>query len=231
MIRPTESSPQTDAWRLWIDRCGGYALFAGDQLTVGGVRQDDRRADIAVQSDWRRIEGTLHRHGGDYFWTTVPEKAANFGPSTGVSVAAGQTRQPGQSSAIGRDAPKRQLLVDGSRFPIAGSASMRIRKPSVLSASAVLELDAPHRFDAHVDKVLIAAQTLLIGPTVANHICCPGLEISAVLVIRDGKWKAKLNRTSEASRFLASDTPREFVDLIPGQRTSLGPLDMMLEEV
>ncbi|OYP31716.1 hypothetical protein CGZ80_20700 [Rhodopirellula sp. MGV] len=212
MIRPTQSSPQTDAWRLWIDRCGGYALFAGDRLTIGGVRQNGETADVTVQADWRRNEGTLIRHGGDYFWSPSVSDGNNSGP---------RSMAP----------PKRQLLVDGSRFPISGSATMLLRKPSVLSASAVLELQPPHRFDGHVDHILIAAQTLLIGPTEANHIRCSGMDVSAVLVIRDGRWKAKLNRSSNTSRFLASETAREFVDLIPGQRQSLGPLDMMLEEV
>ncbi|WP_436714773.1 hypothetical protein U8335_17965 [Roseiconus lacunae] len=219
MIRPTESSPRTDAWRLWIDRCGGYAVFAADQLTVGGVRQQGNSAEVAVQTDWRRIEGTLIRHGGDYFWGPVPESRA----PAAANATGDASRTP---LGVGR-----QLLADGSRLPIDGAASLRIRKPSVLSASAVLELDPPHRFADHVDQILIAEKTLLIGPTAANHIRCASLDVSAVLVIRDGMWKAKLNRTSEPSRFLASETPRELVDLIPGRRVSLGPLDMMLEEV
>lgn len=201
MIRPMTLFSQTTQWRLWIDRCGGFSLLSGDQVKVGGTRPN-ASADVQVKSDWRRFEGTLVRRSGDYFW---------------AHQAADQTSET--------------LLHSGSVFPISGSATLRIEKPSPLSGTAVLSLDPPHRFDHHVDKVLLVDQTLLIGPSAGDHIRCTAMDASAVLVVRDGVWRAKLKSDVDAKRILVGKTRSQFVDLVPGQPTSLGELDMMLEEV
>ncbi|QDV44858.1 hypothetical protein Enr13x_47290 [Stieleria neptunia] len=206
-IRPTTEPAQTSAWRLWIDRCGGFALLAGDRLAVGGARPDST-TDIQVRTDWRRREGTLVRRNGDYFWTAAEDEEA-----------------AGRQDSAGR------LLVSDSVFPISGSATLRLHQPSPLSRSAVLSLDPPHRFDQHIDQILLVDQTILIGPSVGDHIRCTAVDTAAVLVIRDQRWQAKLRpgaSTDGSSRRTNRPQP---VDLVPGRRVSIGELDMMLEEV
>lgn len=192
---------QTPCWRLWVDRCGGYGLFVADQVSLGAARPDGV-ADIQVRADWRREEGRLVRRGADYFWR--PES----GRATG-----------------GGDADV--LIRPGQSLPISGSANVRLEKPSPLSASALLKLDPPHRFDGHVDAVLLVERTLLIGPQGSDHIRCCGIESSAVLVLRPGGWQARLQPTA------ASDAAAggAWCDVVPGRRISLGDLDMMLETV
>ncbi|QEF99985.1 hypothetical protein Mal15_40520 [Stieleria maiorica] len=209
VIRPTTEGARTSAWRLWIDRCGGFTLLTGDRLTVGGARLEGT-TDVQVRSDWRRCEGTLVRRNGDYFWTA--EEAQNI--SAQVS---------GGRESTGT------LLRSGSVFPITGSATLRLSQPSPLSRSAVLSLDPPHRFDQHVDHVLLVDQTVLIGPNPGDHISCTSVDTAAVLVFRDGQWRAKL-KPAAAAGGPGQKTPSPMVDLVPGQRISLGDLDMMLEE-
>ncbi|WP_182867756.1 hypothetical protein [Stieleria mannarensis] len=199
----------TSAWRLWIDRCGGFTLLTGDRLTVGGARLEGT-TDVQVRSDWRRCEGTLVRRNGDYFWNAAD------------GADAGRQAPGGQPSAG-------TLLRSGSVFPIPGSATLRLHQPSPLSRSAVLSLDPPHRFDQHVDHVLLVDQTVLIGPNPGDHICCSSVDTAAVLVFRDGRWRAKL-KPGAAVDVARPATPSPLVDLVPGQRISLGDLDMMLEE-
>ncbi|MDV6033114.1 MAG: hypothetical protein F9B45_24110 [Phycisphaera sp. RhM] len=194
------------AWRLWIDRCGGFALLAGESVSVGGARPDST-TDIQVRSDWRRCEGTVVRRNGDYFWSAA------------------------DNHAVERQDAGGQLLIANSVFPISGSATLRLHQPSPLSRSAILSLDPPHRFDQHVDQVVLVDQTVLIGPSAGDHIRCTALDTAAVLVIRDGRWQAKLKPAAATAGSLRRTTRPQSVDLVPGRRVSIGELDMMLEEV
>ncbi|WP_253161535.1 hypothetical protein [Stieleria tagensis] len=204
---PTDST-STTAWRLWIDRCGGFGLVVDGAVSLGGARPSGG-ATVQVRSDWRRLEGRLTRRSGDYFWSSQSDD--------------------GQFSA------DEQLVRSGSELPVVGSATVRLHQPSPLSGSAVLALDPPHRFDCHVDQVLLVDQTVLIGPDPGNHIRCVGLDANAVLIFRDGIWKAKQKRTSNENRLgrtgrgTAAASPA-FTELIPGKRISVGELDMVLEQ-
>ena len=66
-----EQPPQQSkaAWRLWVDRCGGFGLLAEGVIRIGGKRPDSD-VEVQVAADWRRDEGTLVRHGRDYFWVS-----------------------------------------------------------------------------------------------------------------------------------------------------------------
>lgn len=203
MIRPMTESHPTLSWRLWIDRCGGYGLLSGDRFSVGGSRPGGT-TDVQVRSDWRRHEGDIVRRDGDYFWSRSEE---------------------GLSSAWGGE----ELLASAAMLPISGSATMRLHKPSPLSGSAVLSLDPPHRFDQHVDQILLVDQTILIGPGSQSHIRCTAIDVSAVMVLRAGKWQAKLKSEVGQGGLLAAKPKTQFIELVPGRRVSLGELDMMLE--
>src|SRR6056297_148636 len=148
-IRPSDSAT-TSSWRLWIDRCGGFGLMIGDSVRIGSCHPGGS-ADVRVRADWRRQEGTLQRRGGDYFWHPAP------------------------AAERGADGT---LLRSGECLPIPGSAQLRLSTPTPLSASAVLSLVPPHRFDGHVDAVILMDRTVLIGPQNGNHICCAGLDCS-----------------------------------------------------
>ena len=150
IIRPMKAFSQTSAWRLWIDRCGGFGLLVGDRFTVGGSRPDGT-ANVQVRSDWRRFEGALVRREGDYFWSASDDA-------------------PSDSDA--------RLLQSSDIVPIDGSATLRLNKPSPLSGSAILTLDPPHRFDHHVDQMLLVDQTVLIGPSSGDHIRCSATRVA-----------------------------------------------------
>lgn len=145
-------------------------------------------ADICVRADWPRFAGTIERDGADYFWN-------------GIRSSAG-----------------RELINGGQPLPVPGSAVATLEQPSPLSDSAVLKLSVPHRFDQHVDGVVLVNQTMLVGPGPDCHIRCRESTDRAVLTRRGGRWLAKAG--------LAGD----FEELCPGQRTTLRSLALTLEE-
>ncbi len=94
---------------------------------------------------------------------------------------------------------------------------MTLNCPSPLSNSAVLAVKPPHRFVGHVDGVILVDQTLLMGAGSDCHIVTREFPDRAVLVNRDGHWLGKL------------ESGREFTELTPGVRITLGSLAMTLE--
>lgn len=144
-------------------------------------------ADICVRADWPRHAGVIHRKGTDYFWHS---SQSDTNPV---------------------------LIQSGHNLPISGSAQMTLNCPNPLSGSATLSLQNPHRFDGHVDGVVLVNNTLLIGPTSDCHIRATEFADRAVLVLRDGVWQGKLNDEDS------------FMTLTPGRRVSLASLVMTLE--
>jgi len=208
---------RTPAWHLWIDCCGGYALIPGQRWSIGGARPGGD-AMIRVQSDWRRSEGQIVRHGSDYFW---------------------QPRRKTDRSPAGENLGERQWLHPGRVIPIPGSVQLRLDQPSPLSATAVLVPEPPHRLDSHVDAAVLVDQIVQIGPGADNHIRCGQLDAAAVLVFRDGRWKAKPkpgrdvssgDRSGSGTSGGQPGAANRFVDLVCGQRISVGSLDMTLEQ-
>jgi len=95
---------------------------------------------------------------------------------------------------------------------------MVLRLTSPLSNSAVLTLRAPHRFDDHIDAVVLTGDSVLIGPGDDCHIRhrdCPG---RAIVTRRDDRWLAKVGLSGD------------FQPLAPGERTMLQDLAITLEE-
>jgi hypothetical protein len=134
------------------------------------------------------MAGTIERSGSDYFWQDEKK------PS------------------------RRNLIQSGKQLPVAGSAVAIMRQPSPLSNSAVLTLQAPHRFDDHVDAVVLAGDTVLIGPGDDCHIRNRECPDRAVATRRGDRWLVKLGLSGD------------FQPLQPGKRTMLGNLAITLEE-
>lgn len=114
-----------------------------------------------------------------------------------VCVQADWPRYAGRIERLAEDyfwapaAGDRVWLRCGDRLPIPGSAQLRFQRPSPLSGSATLQLDAPHRFVGHVDGVVLFRDTLLIGPSRGHHIRCPHAQRTWVLTRRQERWWAK----------------------------------------
>ena len=145
-------------------------------------------ADICVRADLPRLAGTIERSGGDYFWKGAQES------------------------------DRRELIPSGQTLGVQGSAKLALHQPSALCESAVLTLRPPHRFDQHVDAVVLANETVLVGPSPDCHIRWRESPDRAVLIRQGGQWLAK-------SGLAGKSTP-----LPLGRRTMLRTLAFTLEE-
>lgn len=166
----------------------GGFLLLAGERWTLGGVSQNRDADICVRADLPRLAGTIERSGADYFW----------------------------SGLQGSD--RRELIPSGQTLALQGSARLSLHQPSALSESAVLTLSPPHRFDQHVDAVVLANETVLIGPSPDCHIRYRESSDRAVLIRRGSQWLAKSGLAGES------------MPLAPGRRTMLRTLAMTLEE-
>jgi hypothetical protein len=75
----------------------------------------------------------------------------------------------------------------------------------------------PHRFDGHVDGVILVDQLLLIGPGQDCHIRATETDEQIILLRREGKWQSKRKNQDRSN------------ELSFGQRITVGTLEMTLE--
>lgn len=195
-------TPPASRWRLWVDGSGGYLLLTGDRWSFGGV-SEHAEADIRVRADWPRLAGRIEREAGDYFWCDMYHKGS-----------------------IPKD---RTLVTHGQQLPIPGSATVTLIQPSPLTATAVLDLAPPHRFDEHVDRVILVDGTLLIGPSPECHIRCERAKDNPTPESRSDKTPERLIMTRRGDRWLAG-TAGDLQELVVGQSTQLQSVTMTLEE-
>ena len=125
------------------------------------------KADFCVQADWPRLAGQISRRGSDYFWQGHSAETQTI------------------------------LLGDGAQIPVQGSALMKLGKPSPLSDTAVLALNGHHRFDQHVDGVVLVRETILVGPGSDCHLRCRDASDRAILQLKDNQWYAKAGLAGE----------------------------------
>ncbi|MGB7326953.1 MAG: hypothetical protein WBD31_18910 [Rubripirellula sp.] len=196
----TNDEASATRWRLWIDGCGGFLLLLGDELSVG--RSD---ADVVVQADWPRRAGSIKRVAGDYFWNPH------------------ESNVPG--NAVVSEIAKPILIRHGQSLDIAGSADMKLEKRSPLSSTAVLSVSPPHRFDHHVDGIVLVDKTVLIGAGRECHLRHRDATDVAILVHRPKGSAA--NSQAGWSVKLGLDGP--FQELVASQSLALGPITMTLE--
>ncbi len=178
--------------------CGGFLLLVGDRFSLGRSQ-----ADIVVQADWPRRVGAIQRQSGDYFW------CPDLGAAEQIDGTSQASPRPGTPT----------LVRFGRPLEIAGSASVMLDQPSRLSTTAVLRVAAPHRFDRHVDAVVLVDQAVLIGPGKECHLRHRESTAVTVLVYRQGVWSAKLGIEGT------------FSELVVGRAMTLGSVAMTLELV
>jgi hypothetical protein len=167
---PLPSHPNSDdgRWVLWVDGCGGFLIVVNRDVRIG--REVTARKDESGRLDVSLV-------------ADVPRLA-------GMIVR-------DQADYYWQDSGDRKWIEPGKRIAGLGSAKLRLHKPSALCNSAVLTLDPPHRFGGHIDAVILADQTWLIGPSDDCHIRCRSL--SSPLVVSCGSEEQAEEKTYQWS--------------------------------
>ena len=158
----------TDRYMLWIDGVGAWQLCVGSQFLIGGPTLEHTSADICLMANLSRRHASLLRNGEDWFIhphnSTVVSGRAVSGPT---------------------------LLRTGDVICLAERVRLGFRIPSVLTGSAVLDFESPHRPAQSVNGIILMSDSILLGPRKDHHVYCPDWPELVVIYNQDGVLRCR----------------------------------------
>ena len=152
---------------VWIDGVGGY-LVCGEAEHQLGQAIADTDVAIPLRADIDRQHAIIKSVDGNHV----------LKPLGTVHIDERRIDQP-------------VVLNSGQVFRMGQLVAIKYRKPHPFSATAVLEFESRHRTFPWSDAVLLAGDTIVMGPQQRNHIVCPKWSEDVVLFRRLGKWYCK----------------------------------------
>ncbi len=185
------SNPPGDAlarqYLLWVDGVGVFLLCLEEEVSIGGHRKDEDRADVCLMSNLARKHAVIRRAAGDYHIEARGELTLNDRPLS----------EPGGTSALG---PSAELVLGGD-------VPVRFRRPNGLSLTATLEFQSSYSPLAGqppmmVDQVILMEQNCLIGPGADQHVRLDDCEEGVLLYRSKGRLWCK-----SRSSFAVNDKP------------------------
>ena len=162
-----------DSFLLWVDGVGGYLVCTGKVNTMGqAVAQAS--ISIPIQGDLRRRHARLETVGGQHL----------LQPLGSVLVDGELIESPVEvkhQQTIGFD----------------GGVKLKYTQSHPLSKTARLDFVSRHRTQPWSDAVLLASQSIILGPNRDNHVYCPMWRFDLMLFERNGKWFCRTNESFE----------------------------------
>ena len=152
---------------VWVDGVGGYLVCAEAEHQLGQAIADTD-VSIPLRGDLDRKHATIQSVDGNHVLKPLGQ----------VHVDQRLIEQP-------------VVLNSGQVFRMGDLVAMKYRKPHPFSGTAVLEFESRHRTFPWSDAVLLAGDTIVMGPARRNHIVCPKWTEEVVLFRRLGKWYCK----------------------------------------
>ena len=156
---------------LWVDGVGGYLVCTGDVNTVGQAVPHSNVA-IPIQGDLRRRHVRLETVGGQHL----------IHPLGDVSVDGESLDSPAE-------------IKNKQTIGLDGGVKLKYTQSHPLSKTARLDFVSRHRTHPWSDAVLLASQSIILGPNRDNHVFCPTWRFDLIIFQRKNKWFC---RTKEA---------------------------------
>lgn len=144
---------------LWIDAVASVLVCPQEEIWVGQAL-DASGVQLPFQASLRRRHLKLVRQDGRY-WLQFPERSD--GASGSGTVVVGDT-EDGLT-----------LIAAGSEIPLSEGLGLRLRIPSPLTSTAVLDYLGPLRSVPRTDFAVLMAQACLLGSSSQHHILIPEL--------------------------------------------------------
>ena len=163
----TNSEPvaKTNSFQLWVDGVGGY-LVCVDKVNTIGQATPNANISIPVIGDLRRRHARLE---------TVAGQHVLHGLGGGIAV-------DGEVLDVPVELKHEQVIE------LDGGVKMKYTQSHPLSKSARLDFVSRHRTQPWSDAIVLAGQSVVLGPNRDNHIFCPIWRMDVIIFQRKGKW-------------------------------------------
>lgn len=164
---PSDAAPvyKTNSFIVWIDGVGGY-LVCVDGVNTIGQAVEDTKISIPIVGDLRRRHARIETSHGQHLLQ---------GLGGGVSVAGVEVTGPVE-------------LKSDQIIELDGGVKLRYTQSHPLSKSARLDFVSRHRTHPWSDAVLLAGQSIVLGPNRDNQVFCPFWKSDLILFQRKEKW-------------------------------------------
>ena len=160
---------QASSFLIWVDGVGGY-LVCTKPINFIGQAGGNSTVSIPLQADIRQRHVRLETVAGRHLIQPL-------GP---VGIA-------------GREVPVDESIVinSGQHISLDGKVELLYRQDHPLSKSARLDFVSRHRTLPWSDGVILAGQSIILGPNPNNHVFCPSWKTDLILFQRNDQWFAK----------------------------------------
>lgn len=162
-------APLASSFLIWVDGVGGY-LVCTKQINFIGQATEGSTVSIPLQADVRQRHARIETIAGQHLIQPL-------GP---VAVA-------------GRQVPVDESIAikSGQLISLGDKVELSYRQEHPLSKSARLDFVSRHRTLPWSDGVILAGQSIILGPNPNNHVFCPGWKADLILFRRNDQWFAK----------------------------------------
>jgi tetratricopeptide (TPR) repeat protein len=183
---------------LWVDGVGGY-LVCTDGVNTIGQASPDASISIPIVGDLRRRHARLETVAGQHL----------LHPLGGVTIAGMTIQRPVE-------------IKDQQIIALEGGVNLRYTQSHPLSRTARLDCVSRHRTQPWSDAILLASQSIILGPNRNNHVFCPTWKSDLIIFRRDEKWFCRTNEPIEIDNYLVGQEGQiQFDSRIVGEDLSL----------
>jgi hypothetical protein len=148
---------------LWVDGVGGFLVCEGTECTLGQPVGAD--VDVGILADISSRHAVIHRRQDDYMLEPLRPVAID-----------------------GRKLAGPALLADRATIQLGESVRLAFRRPHPYSNSACLAIASQHRTSPLCDGILLAGDSLVLGPGPRAHVQCPAGSGEILLYRQQAGW-------------------------------------------
>ena len=191
---------QASSFLIWVDGVGGY-LVCTKPINFIGQAIEGSLVSIPLQADVRQRHARLETIAGQHVIQPL-----------------------GPVAIDGREVPVDESIAirTGQQISLGNKVRLAYRQDHPLSKTARLDFVSRHRTLPWSDGVVLAAQSIILGPNPNNHIFCPSWKSDLVLFRRNDTWFAKCKlEFCVDQQALASESEIQFDSRLFGDNFSL----------
>lgn len=191
-------SATTGTFVLWVDGVGGYLVCTNAINTVGQA-SPGASISIPIVGDLRRRHARIETLAGQHL----------LHPLGDVSVGGIPVESPVEI--------KHQQIIE-----LEGGVRLKYLQSHPLSKSARLDCISRHRTQPWSDSILLASQSIILGPNRDNHVFCPTWRSDLIIFRRNENWFCRTNEPIEIDGLpVGTEGPIQFDSRIVGDEFSL----------
>lgn len=176
-----DEKPNCGSFLIWVDGVGGY-LVCTKSINLIGQAIQGATVSIPLQADVRQRHARIEAIGGMHLIQPL-----------------GPMRIDGRDVALDES----HVLRTGQTLTLGNGVDLVYAQSHPLSKSARMDFVSRHRTLPWSDGIILAGQSVILGPNPNNHVFCPRWKGDLILFRRKDQWYARSDR-----EFCIDDAPR-----------------------